>query len=591
MTMGGTAMIFRALACDYDGTLASNDQIGETTLAALERAKAAGLRLVLVTGRTFFELIRVCERLDLFDAVVAENGGVLYFPSTGVLRDLGPPPPPPLLAELDRRGVPFQVGRVIVGTLRAQEPLVREAVTSLGAGMELVYNRGALMLLPPGVSKGPAVEQAIRSLGLSFHDVLALGDAENDLDFFEACGWAACPANAVPELKDRADWVFPGEDGASIAAAITGPILGGQLPVGRSRRHQVALGWSASAIEVLVAERGVNVLIQGDPIAGKSWLAGALIERLLGRRYSLCVIDPEGDYHVLAPLPGVSWTAVVDREDWERAVARFDHDLQACVVLDLSMVPQATKAAVIEAVLERLQEHRRHRGIPHWIVLDEAHYSLHRGGVADRAIDLSGKGFCLITYRASRLRVSIVQAMDVLLFARTTGLAELDYLRSLLSRFADSAASVVSTLPNLPPGQFLLVEPGAENAGVQTFTAAPRMTTHVRHLRKYAEGQLPQRLWFFFRTGDGRLAATAESLGEFLRAVGQVDEDVLRFHAMRGDFSRWLLDVFADRELGRQLAKIERRWGRDEIDDLRHAIERLIAAAIKREECADQSMA
>jgi hypothetical protein len=59
---------------------------------------------------------------------------------------------------------------------------------------------------------------------------------------------------------------------------------------------------------------------------------------------------------------------------------------------------------------------------------------------------------------------------------------------------------------------------------------------------------------------------------------------------MRGDFSRWLLDVFADRELGRQLAKIERRWGRDEIDDLRHAIERLIAAAIKREEGADERM-
>ena len=207
-------MIFKALACDYDGTLATNDQIGETTLAALERARQAGLQLILVTGRTFFELIRVCERLDLFDAVVAENGGVLYFPTTGVMRDLGPQPPPRLLAELDRRGVPFQVGRVVVGTSRAQEPLVREAVASLGVGMEVVYNRAALMLLPPGVSKGPAVEQTIRALGLSFHDVLALGDAENDLDFFSGCGWTACPGNAVPELKDRADWVFPGDDGA-----------------------------------------------------------------------------------------------------------------------------------------------------------------------------------------------------------------------------------------------------------------------------------------------------------------------------------------------------------------------------------------
>ena len=63
---------------------------------------------------------------------------------------------------------------------------------------------------------------------------------------------------------------------------------------------------------------------------------------------------------------------------------------------------------------------------------------------------------------------------------------------------------------------------------------------------------------------------------------------MLRFHAARGDFSRWLLDVFADRELGRQLAKIERRWGRDEIHDLRHAIERLLATAMKRAEARDE---
>jgi hypothetical protein len=108
------------------------------------------------------------------------------------------------------------------------------------------------------------------------------------------------------------------------------------------------------------------------------------------------------------------------------------------------------------------------------------------------------------------------------------------------------------------------------------------MTSHVRHLRKYADGRLPDERCFLFRSPDGRLAATAGSLGEFLHAVARVPEEVLRFHAARGDFSRWLHDVFADHELGRQLAKIERRWGRAEIRDLRHAVERLIAATVKR---------
>ena len=132
--------------------------------------------------------------------------------------------------------------------------------------------------------------------------------------------------------------------------------------------------------------------------------------------------------------------------------------------------------------------------------------------------------------------------------------------------------------------EFLLVRTEGAGARVQTFVAAPRLTSHVRHLRKYAEGRLPDDRCFFFRTPDGRLAATAASLGGFLHAVTRVGEEVLRFHAARGDFSRWLLDVFADRELGRQLAKIERRWGRDEIRDLRHAVERLIVAAMQRAE-------
>ncbi len=229
-------MIFKALACDYDGTLASNNRIGEEAIVALDRAREAGLRLVLVTGRTFFDLLRVCERLDLFDAVVAENGGVLYFPPTGMIRDKAPPPPPRLLAELDRRGIPFQVGRVIVGTGRADEEAVRAALAAVGTSHELVYNRAALMLLPPGISKGAGVRQVIRDLGLSFHDVLALGDAENDIDLFEVCGWTGCPADAVPELMDRADWVFPDEDGVAIARAIVGPILDGLLPVSRSPR-------------------------------------------------------------------------------------------------------------------------------------------------------------------------------------------------------------------------------------------------------------------------------------------------------------------------------------------------------------------
>ena len=576
-------MIWKALACDYDGTIASNDRIGAEALAALRAARAAGLRLILVTGRTFFELLRVCETIDLFDAVVAENGGVLYFPARGVLRDHAPPPPPRLLAELDARGIPFQVGRVIVGTWRAEEARVRDTLRTLGMRMAIAYNRAAVMLLPPGISKGDGVRQAVRALGLAHHDVLALGDAENDLDLFAACGWTGCPVNAVPELKDRADFIFPGENGSGVARAIAGPILGNLLPVARSPRHRLAIGWVAETAEpVEIPERGVNVLIQGDPLSGKSWLAGVLIERLLGRRYAVCVVDPEGDYQVLAPVPGVSWFETRSLQTWDHALERFDHDPAACVVLDLSTLEQERKAALIAAGFGLIRERRRRAGPPHWLVLDEAHYWLGKDGVPDGALGVEDKGLCLVTYCASRLRPSVLAAVDVFLLARTAAAAQLDCLREVLARVPADTADLAAVLPGLPMGEFLLLRTEPAGPRTRTFTAAPRMTSHVRHLGKSADGRLPEARRFFFRAPDGRLVATAGSLGEFFQGVGIVGDDVLAFHAARGDFSRWLLEVFADRELGRYLAKLEGRWNRRELHDLRGALERLLGGAIKR---------
>lgn len=573
-------MIFKALACDYDGTLASSDRIGAEALDALGQAREAGVRLVLVTGRTFFDLLRVCEPLDLFDAVVAENGGVLYFPAAGIIREQGPSPSPRLLAELDRRDISFQVGRVIIATARADEEAVRAALAAAWADLDVVYNRGALMLVPKGVSKGAGVRVVIHSLKLSFHDVLALGDAENDVDLFEACGWTGCPAEAVPALKERADWVFSGEDGTAIARAIIGPILKGLLPPARSPRHRIEIGWASGTSEpVTLPAKGANVLIHGDPLSGKSWLAGALVERLLDRRYAVCVIDPEGDYRVLGRLPGVTLVEVREAAAVAATLGHFEHDPSATVVVDLSMLPHANKVRFIESALARIRQLRRRLGLPHWVVLDEAHYSLHRDGVSDHALGLADKGFCLATYRPSWLRESVLQAADILVLSRTTLLEELAFLRSWIARSSPAHQGAVSVLPNLPHGEFVMIrQEGPDVRSAMTFVATPRETPHVRHLKKYANSKVSPERRFIFRRPDGSVVATADSLNAFRRAVATVEDRVLAYHAERGDFSRWVRDVFADRALALQLRKTETRWSCGEISDLRTAIERLIAA-------------
>jgi hydroxymethylpyrimidine pyrophosphatase-like HAD family hydrolase len=563
--MGG--MRFTALACDYDGTLATHGRIATSTLDALERARAAGLRLLLVTGRTFFELTHVCDRLDVFDVVVAENGGVLYFPREGRICDLAVGPPPRLLAELDRRAVPYQAGRVVIGTTRDYEDEVCAALSASGVNMTVVANRESLMLLPPGVHKGTSVRHVIRMLGLSAHDVLALGDAENDADLFDACGFAGCPGNAIEELKARADWVFAGENGTAIAGAVARILDGRLLPPARGRRS-IRLGWAGTGGEpVVLPSRDTSVLIQGDPWSGKSWLAGVLVERLGAERYATCVIDPEGEHHVLAALPGVTWFAVQREEEWGQVLAALRHDPSATVIADLSGTGHVDKVHLIGAGLARIRAMRAERGLPHWVVLDEAHYSLPAGGVRPEMFRADEKGFCFVTHRASRLAPAVLESIDVFIVARTTWPEELAFLRARLGATERGAA------PALAAREFLFDPRGGETV---LFVAPPRLTRQVPRRGRNAHRLVTARHTFHFRLRDQSPVATAATLAEFAGAVGFVDETVLAHHAAQGDFSRWIGDVFDDRDLVAHLRKVEQRWTRGEIVDLRPAlVERL----------------
>jgi hydroxymethylpyrimidine pyrophosphatase-like HAD family hydrolase len=569
---------FAAIACDYDGTLATHDRIGPDVVAALQTVHDHGVRLILVTGRTFFELTRVCEHLDLFDVVVAENGGVLFVPGEQAIRDLAPPPPPRLLAELDRRAIVYQVGRTIVDTFRRDEAGIRDAMATAQVRLTPAPNRAALMLLAPGVSKGSGVQHAIRRLGLSFHDVLGIGDAENDLDLFEVCGWSACPGNALPDVQARVDWVLPGTSGEAVARALTTSLLDGRLPPPATGRREIELGWARQSREpVAIAAHGVNILVNGDSMSGKSWLVGGLVERLVERRYGVCVVDPEGDYHVLTAIPTVTPVEVQDTADWERVVELFRRDPSACVIADLSFARDADKAPLIMAGLRTLRALRRQRRLPHWIFLDEAHYWLGAGVPADDLV-LDDKGFCLATYRASALPPSVRKRIDLFVFARTTEPSETRFVRESLPGAFETGDDLCATFGGLGLGEFVLVPADAGCAGAVSFQAAPRRTEHVRHRRKYTDIAVVPDHNFLFRAPDGRLLARAATLAEFARAIEALDEAVVRDHAIRRDFSRWLFDVFQERRLGRQVRQIEQRGGRGDVRHVRQALIRLLSA-------------
>jgi hydroxymethylpyrimidine pyrophosphatase-like HAD family hydrolase len=225
----GGAVPFTALATDYDGTLAHDGRVDDATLAALRRVRKSGRRLVLVTGRELEDLGRVFPALDVFDRVVAENGAVLHHPATRDGRTLADPLPPAFAAALRARGVrPLSAGRVIVATREPHGEVVREVLAALGLEAEVSLNKGAVMVLPRGVTKGSGVAAALAELGVDPDDAVAIGDAENDIPVFEACGCGVAVASALPAVKECADRVTRGANGSGVREAIA-LLLAGKL--------------------------------------------------------------------------------------------------------------------------------------------------------------------------------------------------------------------------------------------------------------------------------------------------------------------------------------------------------------------------
>jgi HAD superfamily hydrolase (TIGR01484 family) len=214
-------MRYLALATDYDGTLASDGRVNEETLAALDRLRDSGRKLILVTGRHLDDLLNVFPQINLCDWVVVENGALLYQPATQEEKLLAEPPPAELIKALQERGVePLAVGRAIVATWHPHENAVLEVIRNLGLERQVIFNKGAVMVLPSGVNKAFGLSAALSELGLSPHNTVGIGDAENDHSLLDFCGCGVAVANALPILKEHADFITKGDRGAGVVELI-----------------------------------------------------------------------------------------------------------------------------------------------------------------------------------------------------------------------------------------------------------------------------------------------------------------------------------------------------------------------------------
>jgi hydroxymethylpyrimidine pyrophosphatase-like HAD family hydrolase len=554
---------FRAVAIDFDGTLAEGGRPTPAVLDAVRATREAGRKVVLVTGRILDELRAGFPDVDgCFDAIVAENGAVVSF--GGNERLLAAPVEAELEEALARRGLRFRRGRVLMADGASDDEVVVREIHRLGLECQVMRNRGALMILPAGVTKGRGLFEALGDLGVSRHSTVGLGDAENDHSLLSECELAVAVGNAVNALQAHADLVLAERDGQAVTSFLLGDVMAGTERV-PPRRHRLVAGVDDHGAPVTIPASQVNVLIAGSSGAGKSFVLGLLAEQLVDLDYSILVIDPEGDHASIESLPGVVRVGGGHPLPPPADVLRLLRHRFGSVVVDMSLVPHVEASAYLGELWDRVQQQRASTGAPHWILIDEAHRPLGPSGVSERFLD-GGWGVCLATFAPSALGREVFERIDYAIVlggaadgAGVRGCPGADAFAGLLRQSAplDKGRANVATLDGAP---------------ARTVTLAARRTAHVRHWHKYRSAALPPPLRFVFRHSDGQATGeVAGNVAEFHHSLRHAPPDVLRHHFAHHDLSRWLREVLSDDDLA-ELVEAAESEHRDDVDQGRHVV-------------------
>jgi hypothetical protein len=278
---------------------------------------------------------------------------------------------------------------------------------------------------------------------------------------------------------------------------------------------------------------------------------------LIMHGYCICVIDPQGEYTSLEALPGVTVLGGEDPPPTPRDLVRALRYPDRSVVIDLSRRPHDEKIQHIRALLPALNVLRQRTGLPHRIVLDEAHYYLH-GADASQLLDLERHGYTVVTYCASRLPKEFLADAEVMIVTCESNPAEVDAFCRYCVTCTDVDRARWSILGHLKVGQAVAL-PITEEAGgdLRLFTMAPRLTSHVRHREKYVDVPVAEGRAFFFGSNGRPSARRARTLRQFVAELEGAPVSSLEPYVRRGDFSQWIADVLGDHALATELRTLE----------------------------------
>jgi hypothetical protein len=285
--------------------------------------------------------------------------------------------------------------------------------------------------------------------------------------------------------------------------------------------------------------------------------------------YCTCVVDPEGDYTDLERLPGVIVLGQ-DRPASPAEITRLLRHADVSLVVDCSTQPAVDKQHYVAGVLRLLTDLRRRSGLPHRIVVDEAHYFLRtreEAGVLEPALG----GHTLISYRLSGLDAGVLRSAECVIVTRETDAGEVRLLHSTFGG-AGSVDDWIRTLAALPLDEAALLPVTDEAQGrLRRVRIAPRLTRHVRHRHKYLDVPTTGERSFRFDFGGARGPVVA-SLGQLVHVLACTPSWRIRDHVARGDFSRWIADVLGDAALAATVRGLEEQHTLGTLPDVNDAL-------------------
>jgi HAD superfamily hydrolase (TIGR01484 family) len=535
-------MHFLALAVDYDGTIAENGSVPAQVCESLTALKNSGRKLLLITGREVQALKHNFPRLDLFDVVIAENGGLLYDPLTDLEELIADPASTELVGCLRGKGVsPLSVGRSVIATWHPFEDAVISAIRELGLELQMTFNKDAIMVLPPGVNKASGLRAALRRLGISELNVVGVGDAENDHSFLSICGCSAAVSNAIESIKASADLCLSRDHGLGVGELVD-MLLEKDAALVPVERVGLQLGQTLDARKVWLPAESV-LLVIGNSGSGKSSYVTWLTERMVQAHQDFCIIDPEGDYLTLEDAVTVGGLTVPPTTE-----ESVHHLLQAqlnVVVNALALDPVA-RVQLFGELLPFIQHLRSTSGRPYWLIVDEAHYMLPHCATWPRGF-LRRMGAIIIALDFDQVCPALLDGVDVLMTLGSTA-------RVMIEQFANLRQRRCPEFPERFAGlEYACLWNLHDDQNVVLLDQVRPDQKHHRHSGKYVAGDVGA--WHAFHFPG--LGQSASNLTDFLSLAERLEASALRRHMSAGDFSNWFREVIRDDVLANKTHLIE----------------------------------